>query len=228
MAAIPSPVISLAKISLPCLPRCDFVWPWSEFSGSPTSLIVKTTQCKRNDNISLLAESRQHWFVTEKMNFWQNYGKRIGHFTLPGSCKEKHFKKFKRLPVSVSYDCLFASWKKAIFLTVSTWLGNILHKSMSPRCFLFVCLFVCIFEPRFVVFRLCFFKNKNPNIEIQARVTIKTGRISLLLRYEASKFTDIFYSSRIRETKGFFALAPKIVVFLLWRVFYDEFVPKNC
>ena len=228
MAAIPSPVISLAKISLPCLPRCDFVWPWSEFSGSPTSLIVKTTQCKRNDNISLLAESRQHWFVTEKMNFWQNYGKRIGHFTLPGSCKEKHFKKFKRLPVSVSYDCLFASWKKAIFLTVSTWLGNILHKSMSPRCFLFVCLFVCIFEPRFVVFRLCFFKNKNPNIEIQARVTIKTGRISLLLRYEASKFTEIFYSSRIRETKGFFALAPKIVVFLLWRMFYDEFVPKNC
>ena len=228
MAAIPSPVISLAKISLPCLPRCHFVWPWSEFSGSPTSLIVKTTQCKRNDNISLLAESRQHWFVTEKMNFWQNYGKRIGHFTLPGSCKEKHFKKFKRLPVSVSYDCLFASWKKAIFLTVSTWLGNILHKSMSPRCFLFVCLFVCIFEPRFVVFRLCFFKNKNPNIEIQARVTIKTGRISLLLRYEASKFTEIFYSSRIRETKGFFALAPKIVVFLLWRMFYDEFVPKNC
>ena len=86
---------------------------------------------------------------------------------------------------------------------------------MSPRCFLFVCLFVCIFEPRFAVFRLCFFKNKNPNIEIQARVTIKTGRISLLLRYEASEFTEIFYSSRIRETKGFFALAPKIVVFWL-------------
>lgn len=79
----------------------------------------------------------------------------------------------------------------------------------------FVCLFVCIFEPRFVVFRLCFCKNKNPNIEIQARVTIKTGRISLLLRYEAADFTEIFYSSRIRETKGFFALAPKIVVFLL-------------
>ena len=56
----------------------------------------------------------------------------------------------------------------------------------------FVCLFVCIFEPRFAVFRLCFFKNKNPNIEIQARVTIKTGRISLLLRYEASDFTEIF------------------------------------
>lgn len=87
---------------------------------------------------------------------------------------------------------------------------------MSPRRFLFVCLFVCIFEPRFVVFRLCFFKNKNPNIEIQARVTIKTtGRISLLLRYEACEFTEIFYSSRIGETKGFFALAPKIVVFLL-------------
>lgn len=209
----------------------------SEFSGSPTSLIVKTTQCKRNDNISLLAESRQHWFVTEKMNFWQNYRKRIGHFTLPRSCKEKHFTKFKRLPVSVSYDCLFASWKKAIFLTVSTWLGNILHKSSAfffyitsknePPMF-FVCLFVCIFEPRFAVFRLCFFKNKNPNIEIQARVTIKTGRISLLLRYEASEFTEIFYSSRIRETKGFFALAPKIVVFWLWRMFYDEFVPKNC
>lgn len=79
----------------------------------------------------------------------------------------------------------------------------------------FVCLFVCIFEPRFAVFRLCFFKNKNPNIEIQARVTIKTGRISLLLRYEASDFTEIFYSSRIRETKGFFVLAPKIVVFWL-------------
>ena len=85
---------------------------------------------------------------------------------------------------------------------------------MSPRCFLFVCLFVFC-EPRFVVFRLCFFKNKIPNIEIQARVTIKTGRISLLLRYEACEFTEIFYSSRIGETKGFFALAPKIVVFLL-------------
>ena len=79
----------------------------------------------------------------------------------------------------------------------------------------FVCLFVCIFEPRFVVFRLCFCKNKNPNIELQARVTIKTGRVSLLLRFEACEFTEIFYSSRIGETKGFFALAPKIVAFLL-------------
>ena len=84
---------------------------------------------------------------------------------------------------------------------------------MSPRRFLFVCLFVCIFEPRFVVFRLGVFKNKNPNIEIQARVTIKTGRISLLLRYEASEFTEIFYSSLIRETKGFLRSLRKLLCF---------------
>ena len=77
------------------------------------------------------------------------------------------------------------------------------------------------------MFRLCFSKNKNLNIEIQARVKIKTGRISLLLRYEASEFTETFNSSRIRETKDFVALTPKIDVFLVGRMFYYESVPKN-